>query len=148
MEDLPDVREVKTEDNEHLGQLVSGVSQEQKNIDIRMLGPAFSYKCLISPAVKIHLFRTYTCPIIQNGLSSFSLRTNMIEPLAVFHRKTLKGILNLSKYASTQAIHFLLGELPIEGKIHRDVFSLFYSIWRNPNSKLFSIVISSTNCSR
>ena len=140
MEDLPDVREVKTEDNEHLGQLVSGVSQEQKNIDIRMLGPAFSYKCLISPAVKIHLFRTYTCPIIQNGLSSFSLRTNMIEPLAVFHRKTLKGILNLSKYASTPAIHFLLGELPIEGKIHRDVFSLFYSIWRNPKSKIFSIV--------
>ena len=89
-----------TEDNEHLGQLVSGVSQEQKNIDLRiqkgrrnifgMLGPAFSYKCMISPAVKIHLFRTYTSPIIQNGLSlsSFSLHTNMIEPLAVFHRKT------------------------------------------------------------
>ena len=127
-----------TEDNEHLGQIVSGVSQEQKNIDLRlkkgrnnifgMLGPAFSYKCLLSPSVKIHLFRTYTSPIIQSGLSSFALRTNMIEPLALFHRKTLRGILNLSKYASTPAIHFILGELPIEGKIHRDVFSLFFSI--------------------
>ena len=139
-----------TDDNEHLGQLVSGVSQEQKNVDLRiqkgrknifgMLGPAFSYKCLLSPDLKIHLFRTYTSPIIQSGLSSFSLTTNMIEPLAVFHRKILKGILNLSKCASTPAIHFLLGELPIEGKIHRDVFSLFYSVWRNPESKIFSIV--------
>ena len=64
----------------------------------------------------------------------------MIEPLALFHRKTLRGILNLSKYASTPAIHFILGELPIEGKIHRDVFSLFFSIWRNPDSKIYKIV--------
>ena len=84
--------------------------------------------------------KTYTCPIIQSELSSFSLRSNMLEPLALFHRKILKGILNLSQYAATPAIHFLLGELPIEGKIHRDVFSLFYSVWRNPSSKIFSII--------
>ena len=42
-----------------IGQIVSGVVQEQKNIDLRiekgrgnlfgMLGPAFSFKCLLSP---------------------------------------------------------------------------------------------------
>ena len=137
-------------DNEHLGQIVSGVEQEQKNIDLRiqkgrnnifgLLGPAFSFKCLLSPSVKIHLFRTYTSPILQNGLSSFALRTSMLELLAFFHRKTLRGILNLSRYSTTPALHFLLGELPIEGKIHRDSFSLFYSIWRNPDSKIYSIV--------
>ena len=62
-----------TEDNDHLGQVVSGVCQEQKNVDTRiakgrknlfgMLGPAFAYKCQLSPVVKLHLFRTYTCPI-------------------------------------------------------------------------------------
>ena len=46
----------------------------------------------------------------------------------------------LSKYTSTPAIHFLAGELPIEGKLHRDMFSLFYSIWKNPHMKIFSIV--------
>ena len=71
------------EDNEHLGQIVSGVRQEQKNVDLTiskgrsslfgMLGPAFSFKCLLSPKVKVHLFRTYTCPIIRSGLSSFCL---------------------------------------------------------------------------
>ena len=137
-------------DNNHLGQIVSGVEQEQKNVDLRiqkgrnnifgLLGPAFSFKCLLSPSVKIHLFRTYTCPILQSGLSSFVLRSSTIEPLAIFHRKILRGILSLSKFSSIPAIHFLLGELPIQGKIHRDIFSLFYSIWRNKDSKIFSLV--------
>ena len=52
----------------------------------------------------------------------------------------MKSILKLSKTAPTPAIHFLTGELPIEGKIHRDVFSLFYSIWTNPDTKIFEIV--------
>ena len=58
------------EDNEHLGQIVSGTNQEQKNIDeslkkgrghlFSMLGAAFAYKCMLSPVVKMHLFRTFT----------------------------------------------------------------------------------------
>ena len=60
--------------------------------------------------------------------------------MQVFHRKCLKGFLHLSQTAPTPSIHFLFGELPIEAKIHRDMFSLFYSIWTNPSSKIFSIV--------
>ena len=52
----------------------------------------------------------------------------------------MKGFLNLSKCAPTPAIHFLLGELPIEGKIHRDMLSLFYGVWSNPDTKVFQIV--------
>ena len=36
--------------------------------------------------------------------------------------------------------HFLLGELPIEARIHRDTFSLFYCVWTNPQTKLFQLV--------
>ena len=105
-----------------------------------MLGAAFSFKCLLSPVVKIHLYRTYTCPILRSGLSSFSLRTTMLEPLSIFHRKTLRGILNLSKSSNIPALHFLLGELPIEAKIHKGIFSLFLSVWKNPDSKIYQIV--------
>ena len=139
-----------TLDNDHLGQIVSGVAQEQKNVDLRidkgrknlfgMLGAAFAFKCLLSPAVKIHLFRTYTCPILRSGLSSFSLRTTILQPLSIFHRKTLRGILNLSKSSNIPALHFLLGELPIEAKLHKDIFSLFFSVWKNPDSKIYDIV--------
>ena len=29
---------------------------------------------------------------------------------------------------------------PMEAKIHRDVFSLFFSVWNNPDSKIYQIV--------
>ena len=138
------------EDNEHLGQIVSGRNQEEKNVDLKtqkgrknlfgLLGAGFSYKCLLSPLVKLHIYRTYTCPIVRSGLSSFSLRSAQLEPISLFQRKTLKSILKLSISAPTPSIHFLTGELPIEGKIHQDIFSVFFSIWSNPDTKIYTIV--------
>ena len=138
------------EDNEHLGQIVSGISQESKNVDLKLskgrkslfglLGAGFAFKCLLSPVLKLHLYRTYTCPILRSGLSTFALRSLHFEPLAIFQRKTLKSILKLNTSAPTPAIHFLTGELPIEGKIHLDIFSLFYSIWRNPDTKIYEVI--------
>ena len=143
--------EVKVvEDNEHLGQIVSGTNQEQKNIDLRiskgrkclfgLLGAGFAFKCFLSPVVKLHIYRTYVCPVLRSGLSSFSLRSSQLESLALFQRKLLKSILKLSSTAPTPAIHFLTGELPLEGKIHRDVFSLFFSVWSNPDTKIYEIL--------
>ena len=115
------------ENNEHLSQIVSGKRQEEKNVDLRLqkgrkslfglLGAGFSFKCFLSPVVKLHIFRTYTCPVLRSGLSSFSLRYSQLESLSLFQRKTLKSILKLSITAPTPAVHFLTGELPIEGKI-------------------------------
>ena len=95
---------------------------------------------MLSSIVKNYLFRTFTCPIIRSGLYSFALRTHQMDPLSIFHRKVLKAFLNLSKSAPTPAIHFLLGELPMEGKIHRDMFSLFFGVWCNPDTKIHQIV--------
>ena len=138
------------ENNEHLGQIVSGLKQESKNVDLNLkkgrknlfglLGAGFSFKCLLSPAVKLHLYKTYTCPILRSGLSSFALRSANIEPLSLFQRKTLKSILKLNNSAPTPAIHFLTGELPIEGKIHLDIFSFFLGVWRNPDTKIYQII--------
>ena len=90
--------------------------------------------------MKLHLYRTFVCPVFRSGLSSLALKNALIHPLAIFQRKTLKGILKLSTQASTAAIHFLSGELPIEAKIHKDVFSHFYSVWTNSNTKMYDIV--------
>ena len=85
-------------------------------------------------------------PHIQNlymprsCLSSFALRTHQLSPLALFHRKCLQGFLNLSKTAPTTVIHFLLGELPMEGKIHCDMFAIFFGVWSNPDTKKYQIV--------
>ena len=139
-----------TTDNEHLGQIVSGIEQEQKNVELRitkgrgclfsLLGPAFQFKCLLSPVLKFHIFRTYISPILKSGLSTFALRANHLHSLNIFHRKVLRGVLSLSKNSNIVPLYFLLGELPIEGQLHRDVFSLFYNVWCNPDSKIYTIV--------
>ena len=150
------------EDNDHLGQIVSGSNRVIKNVDNRirkgrgslfkLLGPAFAYKCLLSPVVKLQLYRTYVCPILRSGLATFTIRETCLQPLIVFQRKTLRSILKLSKTSCIPALHFLTGELPIQAKIHRDIFSIFFSIWKNPQTKIHEIVSyllkMSTNNSR
>ena len=138
------------DNNDHLGLIISGKNQEQKNVDLKiskarkslfsLLGAGFAYKCNLSPAVKLHLFRTYTCPILRSGLCSLALGDKYMKSLSLFQRKILKSFLYLSKTASTPAIHFLTGELPVEGQIHRDIFSLFYNVWTNPTTKIYKIV--------
>ena len=130
------------EDNDHLGQIVSGSNQVIKNIDHRirkgrgslfkLLGAAFAYKCLLSPLVKLHLYRTYTCPILRSGLASFTIRESALQPLVIFQRKTLRSILKLSKTSCIPALYFLTGELPIQGKIHRGNGGKpdIYFLWR------------------
>ena len=81
--------------------------------------------CLSSPEVRfVHL-----CPQEKD-----------IEPLSLFQRKTLKSILKLSNTAPTPSIYFLCGELPVEANIHRDMFSPFYCVWSNPDTKVHQIV--------
>ena len=138
------------ENNDHLGLVVSGLREEEKNIDARIkkargalfnfIGPVFSTRCLLSPSLLLHVFRTYICPIARSGLSAMSLRETHLEPIAVFQRKMLKSFLSISDKAPTPAIHFLTGELPINAKIHRDVFGLFYNVWSNPQTKVYDIV--------
>jgi hypothetical protein len=78
-------------DNENLGQTISGTHQETKNIDLRLeqsrknlysfLGAGFSYQCLLSPVLKLHIFRAFTCLVARSGLSSFALRLATLEPI-------------------------------------------------------------------
>ena len=37
-------------------------------------------------------------------------------------------------------ISTLLGELPIEGRLHLDFLSVFYNIWKNPDTTIFRVV--------
>ena len=78
------------DDNDHLGLIVSGYKEEEKNIDLKMkkarggfyklLGTVFSLKCLLSQAVQLNLFRTYVCPIARSGLSAMTLRVKHLDP--------------------------------------------------------------------
>ena len=138
------------EDNDHLGLIVSNLSEEEKNVDLKLkkargslfklLGPSFSSQCMLSPSLKLHLFKTFVASIARSGLSSMTLSSKHINPLTIFHRKILRGFLGLSDSAAVPSLYFLTGELPLHAAIHKDVFSLFYNVWSNPQTKIHEIV--------
>ena len=96
------------ENNEHLGLIVSGYREEEKNIDLKirkargalfkLLGPVFSAKCYVSPAVQTHIYRIYICPIARSGLATMTLRDSHTKPLTAFHTKILRGFLRSSDF--------------------------------------------------
>ena len=137
-------------DNDHLGLIVSGDEEDEKNVEEKfkkgrnslfaLLGPAFAYKCLLSPSLQCHLWRTFTSSVMRSGLCALPLRHNHTQPLMAFHRKLLRGFLKLSQSSPIPALYFLLGELPLQGRLHLDVLSLFWSVWSNPESTTYNIV--------
>ena len=137
------------DNNEHLGLIVSGSDEEDKNIDenihkcrkslFGLLGPAFAFKCLLSHSTQVFLWRMYSLPSLRSGLSSLPIRPANLGPLKTFHNKILRSFLKLSQSSPIPALHFLLGELPIEGWLNLDLLSLFYNIWNNPSTTMFDM---------
>ena len=134
-----------SEDNEHLGLIVSGQDEEAKNVDeniqqcrsslFALLGPAFSFKSKVSPNVQIHSQLACT----SSGLAALPVRPAQAQPLVVFHHKILRGCMKLSSSSPIPALYFLLGELPIVTTLHLDVLTLFHNIWSNPDTTIHEI---------
>ena len=139
-----------TEDNEHLGLIVSGQDEEIKNVDrniqsaravlFSLLGNSFSYRCQVSQTVLLHVWTIYVSPVLRPGLSTLPIRPTVMKTITAFHQKILRGILKLSSSSPLPAMYFLLGELPIEAALHRDIFSILWNIWANPQTKIHDIV--------
>ena len=65
--------------------------------------------------------------------------SNNMRTLSSFHKKILRGFLKLSSHSPIPGLYFLLGELPIEARVHINVFSLFYTILSNPETTVHQI---------
>ena len=138
------------ENNDHLGLVVSGKDEETKNIEkniksareslFSFLGNIFAYRCKMSQAVQYHTWTVFIKPVLKSGLSALPVRPPMMKPLLKFHHKILRAILKLSKYSPLPPLYFLLGEPPLEASLHLDVFSLFWNIWVNPQTKVFEVL--------
>ena len=141
---------VVSENNEHLGLLVSGIDEEIKNVDkniksardtlFSFLGNILSYKCKLSPTVQYHTWSVYVKPVLRSGLAALPVRPTVLKSLTTFQLKILRAILKLSKFSPIVPLYFLLGELPVEATLHLDVLSLFWNIWVNPTTKAFEVL--------
>ena len=143
-------RVMVVENNEHLGLVVSGSDEEQKNVDenivkcrnsiFALLGPVFAFKCLLSPTVQVHLWRACSLPALLSGLPALPIRPTNLKSLEIFQHKILRGFLKLSNSSPLPALFFLLGELPIEGTLHIRTLGLFHNICINPDTTVFTMV--------
>ena len=98
-----------------------------------LLGPAFAYKCLLSPSIQLHLWRTCCLPVLLSGLPALPVRPPQIKSLQLFHNKIMRGVLKLSKSSPIPALHFLLGELPAEAVQHIRTLGLLHNLVCNPS---------------
>ena len=105
-----------------------------------LLGPAYSFKCLLSPLVLVHLWRTYNLPVLLSGLPALPVRPSNAKALSLFHNKTHRGFLKLSSSSPIPSLYFLLGELPVEAQLHIDTLTLFHNVWSNPDSTVHKLV--------
>ena len=138
------------ENNDHLGLIVSGQHEEQKNIDqniqncrnslFALLGPAYAFNCQLSPAVQVHLWKTYNLPILCSGLSALPIRPSQMKSISIFQRKVLRSFLKLSNRSPIPSMFFLLGELPLEAQIHINTLMLFYNAWSNRSTTVHDLV--------
>ena len=139
-----------TEDNEHLGLIVSGQAEESKNVDANiqqcrsslfaLLGAAFAHRSKISPTTQVHLWRIYCLPVLCSGLAALPIRPGHSATLTSFHHKILRGFLKLSSSSPIPALYFLLGEMPITATLHMDTLVLFHNVWANPSTSVHEIV--------
>ena len=139
-----------SEDNDHLGLLVSGRNEVTKNLEknirstrgmlFKFLGNIFAYKCKLSPRIQYHAWQIYIKPVLRSGLAALPVSPSKVKPLSVFHHKILRAILKLSSRSPIAPLYFLLGELPIEATLHMDILSLFWNIWVNPNTQAHEVL--------
>ena len=61
-------------------------------------------------------------------------------PINIFYNKILRSFLKISNSSPVPALYFLLGELPIEARLHMDFLSLFFNIWNNPGNTIHKVV--------
>ena len=138
------------DENEHLGLVVSGLNEEQKKVDknivkcrnslFALLGQAFAYKCMLSPIVQVHIWRTCNLPVLLSGLPALPIRPTNLKALELFHKKILRGFLKLSQTSPIPSLYFLLGELPVEGLLHIRTLGVFYNLWSNPHLSIHQTV--------
>ena len=95
----------------------------------------------------IHLFRTYNLPVLLSGLQALPIRPATFKPQTLFHNNTLSGFLKLSQSSPTPALHFLLGEFPIEAQLHISTLTLFHNVWSTINKLVWQILMMSDNWS-
>ena len=98
-----------SEDNDHIGLVVSRIDEEIKNFDknirsardilFSLIGNIFSYECKLSPEIQNHTWSVFVKPILRSGLSALPITETALKPLTTLHLKIVCVLLRLIPYS-------------------------------------------------
>ena len=100
------------------------------------MGSGFHGMNGISPAISIHIYRTYVLPRVLYGLEGTIRKSKHITKLERFHRKTLRQLQTLPDRTATCAVYLLGGILPMEAYLDAQIATLLYMVDHDMDSSL------------
>ena len=101
-----------------------------------LMGSGFHGMNGISPAISIHIYRTYVLPRVLYGQEGTILKSKHITKLERFHRKTLRQLQTLPDRTATREVYLLGGILPLEAYLDAQIATLIYMVGHDMDSSL------------
>jgi hypothetical protein len=88
----------------------------------------------LNPRASIHLINCYVIPRLLYGLDVIQLSAIDVKNLNVFFNKLIKQIQHLPERTANAGALLLIGQIPIEGQIHKGMLCTFRNVIANTNS--------------
>ena len=88
----------------------------------------------LNPRASIHLINCYVIPRLLYGLDVIQLSAIDVKNLNVFFNKLIKQIQHLPERTANAGALLLIGQIPIEGQIHKRMLCTFRNVIANTNS--------------
>lgn len=105
-----------------------------------LMGAGFHGGSGLKAAQNGHIWSVFVIPRLLYGLEVQLLKCKDIENLERFQRQCLKQIQGLPDKTSNSACLALLGILPVECILHKNLLNLFINMVRNENSVEYEII--------
>ena len=90
---------------------------------------------------KAHIWNTFVVPRILYGLEVSMISQKDVKKLEQFQNKCLKQLQHLPDRTANVACNALMGIIPMEIQIHKNILNLFIGILHSPNSVEYRIAM-------
>jgi hypothetical protein len=95
-----------------------------------LMGVGLHGKNGLDPASSMSLIKSYVLPRLTYGLNAMVIKRSQQDHLSTYYRTLLRQVQGLPQNTSSDAVHLLIGSLPLEASLDLGQLSLFGAIAR------------------
>lgn len=111
---------------------------------LNMFGDRFSSGIPLRMSLNKVIWNTYIKPTLLTGLNALVIKDDSMKILQQFQETVIRRMFKVRDKASITPLLDISGIEPVEASLHKQVFSLFYNFWLNPetpSSKLNKLIL-------